>query len=113
MTTAPRPVLQPSPERPPANYPARADATPAPSSLTPPAIAQPPDWKSSGIDPKVMYDFERDLGQAENPIARGEPHIRWTQAVTGAGRPGFMRPLDEALYTGASGKADVYAAPAH
>ncbi|MER7505942.1 DUF6571 family protein [Nonomuraea pusilla] len=78
MTTPPHPVPQPSPERPPADPPARADTTPAPPTLTPPAVAQPPDWGYSGIDPKLMHDFERDLGQAETTIARSEPHIRRT-----------------------------------
>ncbi|MEV6031494.1 DUF6571 family protein [Nonomuraea sp. NPDC052116] len=116
--------------------------------MTPPALAQPPDWKYSGIDPKLMHDFERDLGQAGNTLGRAEPQIRrmlqnldldtsrlnamrelsnWIgskrpelrrrnetiQAVTtewGTDATGGLRPFDEALYSGASGDPDVYAA---
>ncbi|MEO3803493.1 DUF6571 family protein [Nonomuraea sp. B1E8] len=78
MTTPPSPIPQPSPEQPQAKPPARADETPAPPSLTPPAVAQPPDWGYAGIDPKLMHDFERDLGQAETTLGRHEPRIRRT-----------------------------------
>ncbi|MGW0195924.1 hypothetical protein [Nonomuraea sp. NPDC003201] len=77
MTTPPSPTPQASPDHPPADRPARTDTAPAPPSLTPPAMAQPPDWEYSGIDPKLMHDFERDLGQAENILGRHEPQIRW------------------------------------
>ncbi|TDC07679.1 hypothetical protein E1267_12710 [Nonomuraea longispora] len=101
-----------------------------------------------GIDPTLMHDFERDLGQAENTLGRNEPQIRrmlqnldldtsrlnamrelgnWIgakrpelrrrnetiQAVTtewGTDATGGLRPFDEALYSGASGDPDVYAA---
>ncbi|MEO3791309.1 DUF6571 family protein [Nonomuraea sp. B10E15] len=78
MTTPPSPIPQPSPEQPPVKPPARADETPAPPSLTPPAVAQPPDWGYAGIDPELMHDFERDLGQAETTLGRHEPTIRRT-----------------------------------
>ncbi|MFC4012643.1 hypothetical protein ACFOY2_35800 [Nonomuraea purpurea] len=78
MTTPPSPTPQPPPEQPPVKPPARVDTTPAPPSLTPPAVAQPPDWEYSGIDPKLMHDFERDLGQAETMLGRHEPQIRRT-----------------------------------
>ncbi|MEU6715355.1 DUF6571 family protein [Nonomuraea sp. NPDC046802] len=78
MTTPPSPTPQPPPEQPPVKPPARVGTTPAPPSLTPPAVAQPPDWEYSGIDPKLMHDFERDLGQAETTLGRHEPQIRRT-----------------------------------
>lgn len=80
--TTPSPVPQQSPEQPrvhpPGDPPARADTTPAPPSLTPPVVAQPPDWGYSGIDPKLMGEFERDLGRAEATLGRNEPLIRRT-----------------------------------
>ncbi|MFB4293803.1 hypothetical protein ACBI99_39655 [Nonomuraea sp. ATR24] len=76
--TTPSPNPQPSPERPPDRPPARADTTPAQPSRTPPAVTQPPDWGYSGIDPALMHDFERDLGQAETTLTRHEPRIRRT-----------------------------------
>ncbi|WP_433512190.1 DUF6571 family protein [Nonomuraea sp. CA-143628] len=84
--TTPSPVPQPSPEQspvrppthPPGDAPGRADTTPARPSLTSPAVAQPPDWGYSGIDPKLMGDFERDLGQAETTLGRNEPQLRRT-----------------------------------
>ncbi|MBB5777624.1 hypothetical protein [Nonomuraea jabiensis] len=41
-------------------------------------VAQPPDWGYSGIDPKLMGEFERDLGRAEATLGRNEPLIRRT-----------------------------------
>lgn len=88
MTTPPSPTPAPSPEPPQPQPPARTESaptpsstpeppsTPAPPSRTPPATPQPPDWNYSGIDPKLMHDFERDLGQAETTLRRSEPHIR-------------------------------------
>ncbi|WP_219517958.1 DUF6571 family protein [Nonomuraea ceibae] len=76
--TTPSPNPQPSPERPPDRPPDRADTTPAQPSRTPPAVTQPPDWGYSGIDPALMHDFERDLGQAETTLTRHEPRIRRT-----------------------------------
>ncbi|MGW0479412.1 hypothetical protein [Nonomuraea sp. NPDC003214] len=76
--TTPSPNPQPSPERPPDRPPARADTAPAQPSRTPPAVTQPPDWGYSGIDPALMHDFERDLGQAETTLTRHEPRIRRT-----------------------------------
>ncbi|MEV0348628.1 hypothetical protein AB0H88_22865 [Nonomuraea sp. NPDC050680] len=88
--TMPSPVPQPSPERspvrPPGNPPGHADTTPARPSLTPPAVAQPPDWGYSGIDPKLMGDFERDLGRAEATLGRNEPQIRRTLQNLARGR---------------------------
>ncbi|GAA3609139.1 hypothetical protein GCM10022419_112630 [Nonomuraea rosea] len=77
--TEPSPTAQSSPERPAVDRPpARADTKPVSPSLTPPAVAQPPNWGYSGIDPKLTHDFERDLGQAETTLGRSEPHIRRT-----------------------------------
>jgi hypothetical protein len=83
VTTPPTPTPQPSPERP-ADPPARTETTPpartdtsaTTPSPTPPPVAEPPDWNYSGIDPKLMQDFERDLGQAETTLGRSVPHIR-------------------------------------
>ncbi|MEV4115467.1 hypothetical protein [Nonomuraea sp. NPDC049695] len=70
--TTPSPVPQPSPEQPPAHRPAdppaHADTTPTPPSLTPPAVAQPPDWGYSGIDPKLMGDYEHDPASSESRV---------------------------------------------
>lgn len=76
--TTPSPNPQPSPERPPDKPQARTEKGPAEPSRTPPAVAQPPDWEYSGIDPKLMHAFERDLGQAETTLGRHEPRIRRT-----------------------------------
>ncbi|TXK39826.1 hypothetical protein [Nonomuraea sp. C10] len=76
--TTPSPNPQPSPERPPDKPQARTEKGPAEPSRTPPAVAQPPDWEYSGIDPELMHAFERDLGQAESTLGRHEPRIRRT-----------------------------------
>ncbi|MDA0633083.1 hypothetical protein OUY22_06590 [Nonomuraea sp. MCN248] len=76
--TTPSPNPQPSPERPPEKPSSRTDPGQADPSLTPPAVAQPPDWNYSGIDPKLMSEFERGLGQAEAALGRHEPRIRRT-----------------------------------
>ncbi|GAA0943850.1 DUF6571 family protein [Nonomuraea longicatena] len=53
--------------------------TPSPAPQQPPVPAPAaPDWGYSGIDPKLMSDFERGLGRAETVLGRNEPQIRRT-----------------------------------